>query len=363
MTKRRGSIIICCIAAVTLMLVTGWYWYRGRTLYTVTILPSLGGSHILVRSINDCSQVVGEEFFGIHDRRLFLWDRQSGIRDLGPVTGHPLRINNAGQVCGTMIDPNGNAQAFLWKPGKGRTMLGVSVEGNSFAAAINNHGQIVGYSLNLVTKLMGIFFWDEATGMKELSRPGRSSCEPLSIDDRGRIFAFSKDTQGYPTRWYLFDANGATLLDAAPPDASPHPMNRHGWLATVDKPSSEHPYLILWHESGSVQRLFPVSSSVFVTRLNDRNQVACTFFVSSRWKQWRDRLLRRPWLYLYPWPNTSYLWDPKRGKIPLDRYVPDAETFIVKDLNNHGCIVGEVLTKNGQWQAVLLEPIPDRWGR
>lgn len=328
----------------------------------MTILPSLGGGHMLVCSMNDRGQVVGTESFGINDRRLFLWDRQSGIRHLGPVTAHPLRINNAGQICGSMIDPNGNTQAFLWEPDKGRTMLGVSANGNSFAVAINNHGQIAGYSLNPVTRSTGIFLWDQPTGMKELSVPSRYSWTPLSIDNRGRIFAFSQDAGRGPTRWYLFDANGPTLLDAAPSDASPRPMNRHGWLAAVDKPNSEHPYLILWHESGSLQRLFPVSSFAFVTRLNDRNQVACTFFVNtSRWQRWWDRLLGRPWVY--PWPNTSYLWDPKRGKIPLDRYVSDAETSLVRDLNNHGCIVGEILKKNGQSQAVLLEPIPKRWGK
>ncbi len=360
MTKRRRSILVLLIAAAILGMIAGWHWHRGRRLYTVTILPSLGGDHILVCSINDRGQVVGEEFFGNIDRRLFLWDRQRGVQDLGPITVNRPMINNAGQICGTMIDPSGNPQAFLWEPGKGRTMLGVSANGNSFAVAINNHSQIVGYSLDPATRSAGIFLWDEPTGMRELPIRGHGSCTPAGINDCGQIFAFSEDTRGVPTRWYLFDANGCTLLDVTPPDASSHPMNRHGWLATIDKPGSEHPYLILWHESGSLQRLFSVSSSAFVTRLNDRNQVACTFFVNdSRWQQWWDRLLGRPWVY--PWPNTFCLWDPQRGKIPLGRYIPGAETFLVRALNNDGSIVGEVLTKNGQWQAVLLEPIPKRW--
>jgi hypothetical protein len=360
MTKRRRSIITACLVATTILtLVAGWHWYRGLKLYTVTVLPSLGGCQTLAHSINDRGQVVGVEYFANNDRRLFLWDRQSGIQDLGLMTANPPTINNAGQICATMIDPNGDLQVFLWEPGKDRMMLGTLAGGHSVATTMNNRSQIVGTSHNTGGGLEGAFLWDRATGMKALRIPDRRSCWPVSIDDHGRTLAYSDD--GGPTLWRLFDANGPTSLDVLPPGVSRVYMNNHGWLAGIDGSSSNQAYLFLCSRRGPLRRLFPVSGDTVMTRLNDRNQVACTSFAVNRWREWYARLFaRRQTIALL---GTSYLWDPQRGKIPLDRYVPNAECFLVKDLNNNGCIVGAVCTKKGQWQAVLLEPISRRWDR
>jgi len=94
--------------------------------------------------------------------------------------------------------------------------------------------------------------------------------------------------------------------------------------------------------------------------LNEANQVAWTSFRPRSWEKWRERLRGAR---LMKDDSISYLWDPERGRIPLDRYVGDVERFFVVDLNDHGGIVGNVRTKNRHWHAVFLEPIPERWGK
>lgn len=302
--------------------------------------------------------MVGVEHVG-EDQRLFLWDRENGIQDLGSVSGDQLAINNAGQIAGTMIDPNGNKQAFFWEPGQCRTMLGTLGGRMSVALAMNNNSRIVGISYNAADSGR-VFLWDRATGMKELPRPEPGGYWPVSINDHGQIFVLSHGGGKRPNRWYIFDANGPTRLDVPPPDASPGNMNNHGWVAAVSKPAGKQPHLFLYNERGPLKRLFPASVHAVITRLNDSNQVACTTFVRDPWDRWRGRLLR-PRRFVDR--SFSYLWDPERGRIPLDRYVPDAERFLVMDLNNKGCLIGTACTNDGRWRTVLLEPIRERWGK
>ena len=62
--------------------------------------------------------------------------------------------------------------------------------------------------------------------------------------------------------------------------------------------------------------------------------------------------------------KKTFLWDPNRGPVPLDRYVSVGRTdeLWLTDLNNHGCLVGAVQsTKQSRSEGVLFEPIPERW--
>ncbi len=356
MKQRYRFAIMGLIAATILSLLAAGLLWKGPKLYTATVLPSLGGWHNRPHAINDLGQVVGEEHVG-QDQRLFLWDRENGVRDLGSVTGDPLVINNAGQISGTMTDPNGNRQAFLWEPGCGRRMLGTLGGRTSIALAMNNHGQIVGISYNAANRIQ-FFLWDKATGMRELPPPDSGPCWPVSINDAGQVLMIA-DPMG-SSRWFLLDPNGPILLNEVPPRTSLRNVNRNLCIAGIDESNSSEPYLVFWDDKRIAKRLFPVSVHAQMTRLNDKNQVACTSWRSRRWERWRRRLFGPR---MMTDESISYLWDPARGKISLDRYLPDAERFLVVDLNNNGCLIGSVYTKDRHWHAVLLEPIPKRWDR
>jgi hypothetical protein len=120
---------------------------RHEQLYKVTVLPSFGATSRRLAVINDRGQIAGlgnVRTFGRY--HLLIRDRDNGIKDLGLMDVDDFDINNAGQIAGTMIDPNGNKQAFFWDPNDGQRMLGALGRTESFAKALNNRGQVVGFS-------------------------------------------------------------------------------------------------------------------------------------------------------------------------------------------------------------------------
>ena len=89
--------------------------------YTVTDLGDLGGGAAEAYAINAVGQVVGRSVNDAGVYHAFLWDRTSGMRDLGRLgalvtNGSEARaINGAGEVVGVAF--NGGNTAFYWLPG------------------------------------------------------------------------------------------------------------------------------------------------------------------------------------------------------------------------------------------------------
>jgi probable HAF family extracellular repeat protein len=119
------------------------------------VLPGGSDTNSWASGINDAGQVVGYSYAAAGGNA-FLW--QNGIMtNLGELPGggddsFALGINNAGQVVGSSAATNGQS-AFLWQNGVMTdlsTVSGVVGTGWSLieATAINDAGQIVGYGIN-----------------------------------------------------------------------------------------------------------------------------------------------------------------------------------------------------------------------
>jgi probable HAF family extracellular repeat protein len=354
------------VAAVFLVLgLLAWRLYNPPALYRVTILPP----HTRVLRLNDRGQVVGQVYENENGHgHLFLRDRTHGMQDLG-FAGWCSTINNAGQIAGTMLtDPN-TEEAFLWEPDKGVTMLGTLAGKRSHLSAMNNHEQIVGMSDTADGKLRA-FLWDKKTGMKELPRPAGTQYIPESINDAGQILILAiKQTPSlsYDYSWFLLDPNGAKPVTPLPSGMWLQSMNANSCMLATEGSGSAKPYLYLRNQRGELRRLFPFCGEFeSATRLNDKNQIACSLLTHRLWEPLRTRFFRRRRFFQRRLPSferESYLWDPVRGRIPLDRYLKGIEEFDVADLNNNGCIVGTGNREDGSSCSVLLEPIPERWGK
>ena len=151
------------------------YGYQSRAFYwnhgVVQDLGTLGtGNDAAAGLINERGQVIGvsytsstpDAFCTIYGFSLFnfttgsfLWDRKSGMKDIGSLGGGCTLandLNNQGQIIGVASLP-GDTQAhpFVWNAATGMTdLLDPSDTSFGYAAAENAHGEVTGQICNAV---------------------------------------------------------------------------------------------------------------------------------------------------------------------------------------------------------------------
>ncbi len=365
--KRRLRFLAPAIALVLVGLVV-LIPRRHEQLYKVTVLPLLSVRSTLPEAVNDRGQVAGRADVAVPDRYdLFIWDRDNGMQDLGLAEVRDLDINNAGQIAGTMPDPNGSEQAFLWDPEDGKQTLGTLGGTESFARALNNRGQVVGFS-HRVKDRPEAFIWDKTGGMRSLTPDERQYEKATAINDAGHVLGDIRTDLGYdrprwsPCYWDSTDPPATPTVTDLSPEDNPlrgEGINNNGYVLAITRRRRERMHwFCLWHKNAEIKWLFRKPDSARPVAFNDANQVL--------YSQYHISLLQRLSRKYFPSYKAHCLWDPKRGKVVLDNQVPRkiGKLLSVADLNNQGCIVGVIRSASqGHELAVLLEPIPERWGK
>lgn len=127
----------------------------GKT--NVSILGDLGGSRSYVRGMNDLGDVVGQSSPISGSDHAFLYTAGS-MKDLGSLGGlsSAYDINNKGQIIGFYEDANRVRHSFIYENGAMSDLTNLLPAGSgwdlSYAMALNDQGQIIGYGkLNGVT--------------------------------------------------------------------------------------------------------------------------------------------------------------------------------------------------------------------
>jgi probable HAF family extracellular repeat protein len=361
MRRRRRLLTWGFLGIVAGLALLVWRLSAPAPWYRMTVFENITGGAIDPRALNDRGQVVGTMTVS-GECHLFLWERAGGTRDLGPASGRECAINDAGQILATMIDPSGNLHTCLRDPNGTIQLLGIPGE----ATALNNRGQVVGSFWTRVDDTpreeRHAFLWDRVTGLRDLGALGKTHSEALAVNDAGQVFGFCQ-SNSYPEEprepcyWNPADPTAAAGIRL--PNRTYTGLTNHGYIVGKEYFRDSAPYIVLWRDYTGLKKLFPHDSADDVFRLqlfvNDANQVVCVGEHHSPWERYSRRL--------FPVRATHFLWDPQRGKIPLDRYVTGLGSFEVRDLNNNGCILGVVHAEDGSSAAVLLEPIPERWAR
>lgn len=346
-----GLVIVAAVVGVVL-----WGHYRTPKFYRVTVLPSLGQPITVATAINDRGQVVGWRGAQKGERRLFLWDRATGMQDLGSVGEGLVDINNHGWIVGNELDASGNKQAFIRDPNGLRTLLGTLGGPESSAHKLNDGNQVVGTS-DTATGGGHAFLWDRTSGMVDLGTLGGASSWARDISNAGLVFGYS-DTATGETRPFIWDANDGMVLGPihlTDLNNGSHAVGEHHYRG-------EGAYAVTWRKDTGIVKLFRLGPT-FIERLmiNDASQVIYEERFESRWGKLKRRLHlpsrsegRRRW----------FLWDRRQGRIRLNPSVRGrAREFWPLALNGNGSIVGAVSSKDEtEAKAVLLEPIPEMWG-
>jgi probable HAF family extracellular repeat protein len=180
---------------------------------SLTDLGTLGGNQSSANAVNSRGQVAGGALNTIPDPytnfflpagvtgetqvHAFRWSKSRGMEDMGTLGGTDsaaFAINDRGQIAGwsfTNTTPNPSTgvptlDPFLWENGK---MLDLGTLGGTFgqAWALNNRGQVVGFSGLPGDSGDHAFLWDHTGGMQDLGTLGGDTGEADAINDAGDI--------------------------------------------------------------------------------------------------------------------------------------------------------------------------------
>ena len=167
------------------------------------------GKNLVPTALNDAGQVVGYEVLPDGGTAAFLW--QSGqVTVLNGEESRATGINNHGQVVGYVFvrDSQTGADvnhAFLWENGQAIDLARSTPGGNSQATAINDAGQIVGFAdvpiPNDITYVLtpNAFLWTPNPNggqMQDLGTLGGYSSEALAINQAGEVTGYADTASG-----------------------------------------------------------------------------------------------------------------------------------------------------------------------
>lgn len=232
-------------------------WRNG----VMTALPGLGGNNAAALTMNGQGQIVGLAEDGVLDGscmapqkshfQAVTWE-QGRIQVLPPLPGDEVamavRNNDNGQVVGTsglcsnttFGGSGSGAHAVLWDHGKPIDLGNLGDPNSSFAAAVNDKGEVFG-AAGLLDGSLHPFLWTKTTGIQDLglmtSDPMDRQNTPFNANDQGQMVGASCDVAFELCRGYLWQDHVYTDLNSLlPPDAplyivAPLAINQAGQIA------------------------------------------------------------------------------------------------------------------------------------
>jgi probable HAF family extracellular repeat protein len=273
----------------------------------LTDLGTLGGNESEANAVNNRSEVAGGALNAIPDDpyagifflpggtqvHAFRWTRSHGMQDLGTLGGNDstaLFINEQGQIAGeSFTETTLNASTgtptlapFFWEDGK---MLNLGTLGGSYgeAWALNNRGQVVGYSDLEGDQTLHPFLWSKSEGMKDISTPALGGVYGHAdyINDEGDVvgFAVTADFQGRAFLWRQGVMTNLGTLGTDPASES-YGVNSRGQVVGNTFNDCCDLRAFLWEQGGpmvDLNTLIPANPDLELDHalyINDRGEIA-----------------------------------------------------------------------------------------
>lgn len=336
---------------------------RAEVRYSVTELPTFGGTAGEAFGLNDRGYIVGQSPIPAGVSHAFLYDGSSLI-DLttaagnsgtfGTYSGIAKGVNELGQVVGfatsgAILSP---MHAFLYDSGV-TTDLGTLGGPASRAAAINNSGRVVGEADTGTIQNPGpihAFLWSALTGTQDLGALAGQS-HGYAINDVGEVVGSTGTSSGVARAFVWTPSTGMVALGTlGGRNSAAYGINNLGqviglaYTSYADGNSQEHAFL--YDPQGGMRDLGALGGSDSEAfGINDKGWVVGWSLISNN----PDDI---PHAFLYDGTSMSDLndlIDPSLGWT----------MFYAYDINNAGQIVVDAVDTNHRFRALLLTPIPE----
>lgn len=330
--------------------------------YSVSLLgPVNQHSETFGSSINNQAVVVGQSYTFIDPSQPFIistatiWSK--GVAATLPASGtssNAAAINSHGQIVGSTwttlpIDPLNpglgsgyDGQAMLWHQGTATVLPGLY---NSYGAAssINNHGQIIGWSLQGENEQVATL-WNNniPTALGTLAA---YTLDANAINDQGIIVGWANGS-GYSTSAVYWNSqNEAQLLNGiSGQDGQAFAINESGVIAGWSRSTNNQQHATIWVDQVAVDLGTLSGWASFANDLNNQGDVVGSYIGD----------------YNGDFGEYAVLWQ-NGVAINLNELVnkPDDLTLVsAEGINDAGYIVIKGYTSAG-WGTYLLAPVPE----
>jgi probable HAF family extracellular repeat protein len=254
----------------------------------------------------------------------------TAIGTFGGDRSYAADVNNHGQVVGSSTTADGAARAFLWERGGPMRDLGMLPDGEASAAhGINDAGQVVG-GVSRTSGRNAPFLWEEPGPMRDFTNsPPDQYVRALDINDLGEISGNAATAQVWRT--------DGTVVDRSPQYLETYGMNERGLVVGYSRVSDDDRASVWDRRAGTVRLLAdvggPQTDFSYAEAVNDAGQVVGAYFSGGH-----DHA------YLWQWPGPEpYISLGALG----------GRSSYAMDINDASQVVGWATTQAGEQHAFV----------
>ena len=320
--------------------------------YKLTEIPSQGTT-LFLPALNDNGRAAGCTGSPGQGRAI-VWDADGGIKNLATPDGYcslAMDINNSGEVCGELRDPNDRAHACFWD-GQGRASdIGTLGGRVSIAKRLNDKGQVVGWA-QTSANVSHAFLWTAEQGIIDLDGRVAMHSAAHGINNQGVVVGELSLGNGRRHAFIWHEKTGIVDIHdkLKGTESVASGVNNQGQIIGQYMTTAGQSRAFVWDKSRGFRDLRIISdikwgcSPVAIT---DRGRCVAAM---------REKRVKIFGFVVQQNSSLSRLFDHKLRRTYLLKALPfETDYCIVRDINNNGQIIASA-RKSRSTRWYLMTP-------